>query len=67
MSRALLVHAAELLEAQARTLRNSYTLNLNDIWTNPAAKADHDDHALTAHGLRALADQIVTEQKGRKA
>jgi len=61
---ATLKHAAELLEADARYLRECH--NLDPQWPDwkdePEARLAHDDALCTALRLRALARRIKTRQ-----
>lgn len=66
MSRALLDHAADLLDAQAHTLARSYS-RTGDWSGHPDAKADHDDLLRTAQSLRELTfDQPPQEKRHAK-
>lgn len=56
-----ILHAAELLEADARGILIAHTMDGNGDWTGRAdAKADYDDYRQTARALRLY----IANQKG---
>jgi hypothetical protein len=68
---AILEHAADLLDAEARGIRRSRTVfgirmshtysGNGDFIADPEAKAVHDDFQTTAAGLRAVAQKMRDE------
>lgn len=49
-----MLHAAELLEREAATLRHCHTFR--DTWMDAQAQADYDDFCATAEALRGHAN-----------
>lgn len=56
MSRDLLTHAADQLDAYAKFIKDALASESGDVWDCPGAKADFDDITRTAICLRALSD-----------
>ena len=63
----LITHAAGLLTAEARGLRECHTPEGNGDWNGePEAKAVYDDMTITAAGLLALASNMeIKLNRGR--
>ena len=67
MNIGLLIHAAELIEAQAKIISDSYSVDDDFSWSGHLdAKADFDDCISTANGLRTLAALSTIEPKEKR-